>query len=92
VPFCYGAADDHPELCDDCWGQVTEEEKMAKKTKPEINWIKVEAAMRRGKLGRMQPGEEELCYAAFDADRSKYKELKRRVDVQVVDEVKKRGF
>jgi len=92
VPFCYGAADDHSELCDDCWGQVTKEEEMAKKTKPEIDWLKVEQMMRRGKLGRLIPGDEELISHAYKADREKYGELKRRVDGRVTDEIKKRGF
>ncbi len=24
VPWCFGAADRHPELCDDCWGEADE--------------------------------------------------------------------
>lgn len=24
VPWCFGAADDRPELCDDCWAEGTD--------------------------------------------------------------------
>jgi hypothetical protein len=33
-----------------------------------IDWYKVREARRRGKMGIMQPGDQELCEAAIKAD------------------------
>lgn len=58
----------------------------------DINWIKVEQVMVRGKLGLLRHGDEELIERAFKVDRKKYGELSRRVNQEVADEVKKKGF
>jgi hypothetical protein len=43
-----------------------------KKPIPEIDWTAVRAAKLRSKLGRSQPGDSVLCYAAFQADEKRY--------------------
>lgn len=54
----------------------------------EIDWEKVRAARRRGKLGRMQPGDEELVRAAFAADPDRYRALSEEVVDEVVAELR----
>jgi len=54
----------------------------------EIDWGKVRGARRRGKLGRMLPGDEELVRAAFAADPERYRALSEEVVAEVVAEVR----
>lgn len=57
-----------------------------------VNWTKVEDARRRGKLGQMRHGDQELCDAAYAEDPKRYSEMARRVSKEVDDEIRTRGF
>ena len=57
-----------------------------------IDWTEVEAARRRGKLGRMRPEDQELCDRAYKADSERYSKMSRRVVEEVTDEIRGRGF
>lgn len=59
-----------------------------KKPKRSIDWTAVERAMRRGKMGRMHPGDLELCEQAFRADRQEYRKRKMAIDDQVIAETR----
>jgi len=51
-----------------------------------IDWAAVRQAQRRGKEGRMRPGDDELCVRAYHADPERYTKSKREVDAEVIKE------
>lgn len=53
-----------------------------------IDWAAVAEARRRGKLGSMRPGDQELCEAAIESDPERYREMSRRVVNEVIDEMR----
>jgi len=55
--------------------------------KREIDWEKVREAQKRGKYGRMQPGDMDLCEKAWKADPKRYAELREGVLDEVFTEV-----
>lgn len=57
-------------------------------TKKTIDWPRVEMAMRRGKLGCMRPGDQELCDAAIQLAREEYSRRKRRIDAETIADEK----
>lgn len=54
----------------------------------EINWTEVRAARRRGKLGTMRPGDQELVAAAMKANPARYRELSAEVVAEVIAEIR----
>jgi hypothetical protein len=52
-----------------------------------IDWYKVREARRRGKMGIMQPGDQELCEAAIKADPERYAKMSREVVQEVTEEM-----
>ncbi len=53
-----------------------------------VNWMAVEGARRRGKYGRMHPGDQELCQRAFNEDPKRYAQMSSRVVDEVIREVR----
>lgn len=61
-----------------------------KRPKRPIDWDRVEAAMRRGKMGRMQLGDQDIVDEALKADFEEYRRRKRLVDADVIRKEKGR--
>jgi hypothetical protein len=55
-----------------------------------IDWTAVEAAMRRSKEGRAQPGDGDLCGRAWRRAPKEYARRKRAVDEAVMQEERER--
>jgi hypothetical protein len=53
----------------------------------EEDWYLVREAMRRGKQGKMQPGDQELCNEAFTSDPKRYKKESAEVRAAVHNEL-----
>ena len=52
-----------------------------------IDWSKVREARRRGKMGIMQPGDQELCVVAMKADKDRDRKLSAEVVQEVAEEM-----
>lgn len=56
-----------------------------------IDWDKVREARRRGKLGRMRPGDQELVEAAMRDDPERYRGMSAEVIAEVTEEMRSFG-
>ena len=53
-----------------------------------INWFRVAEARKRGKYGRMLPGDQELCDRALKADPRRYREMQKQILAEVAEEMR----
>jgi hypothetical protein len=53
-----------------------------------VDWMRVHQACRRGKEGRLRPGDQELLDHAFRTDPAKYREVHRKAAAEVVAETR----
>ena len=61
--------------------------KKRKKTSDDIDWAAVREAQKRGKYGRMVPGDQQMCEEAWTIDPDRYAELREGVLDEVFTEV-----